>query len=160
MAEVLDGSLQGERRTGIAGVANTGRDPNWCGHHFAQANWHAFGRLAWDPGLAAEAIAEEWIRMTWGQAPDVVATIRGIMLDSHEAFVDYTMPLGLHHLIGGDHYAPMPENPDPRRVTAIDAWERSGIATGSEASRGVSSRCPTARPTSRRQTSTIGVPPP
>jgi alpha-glucuronidase len=54
--------------------------------------------------------------MTWGRAPDLVATIRSMMLESHEAFVSYTMPLGLHHLIGGDHYAPMPENPDPRRA--------------------------------------------
>jgi alpha-glucuronidase len=116
VAKVIDGSLQGQRRTGIAGVANTGGDLDWCGHHFAQANWYAYGRLAWDPGLDAGAIAEEWIRMTWSDRPDVVAVIRSMMLESREAFVDYTMPLGLHHLIGGDHYAPMPENPDPRRA--------------------------------------------
>jgi alpha-glucuronidase len=116
VARTIDGTLEGHQRTGIAGVANTGRDLNWCGHHFAQANWYAYGRLAWDPGLGAEAIADEWIRMTWGKAPDLVATIRSMMMGSHEAFVDYTMPLGLHHLIGGDHYAPMPENTDPRRA--------------------------------------------
>jgi alpha-glucuronidase len=116
VAKVVDGTLTGERRTGIAGVANTGRDTNWTGHDFAQANWYAYGRLAWDPGLSAEAIADEWIRMTWSPAPAVVAAIRSLMLASHEALVDYTMPLGLHHLIGGDHYAPMPENDDPRRV--------------------------------------------
>jgi alpha-glucuronidase len=115
VARVVDGSLAGETRTGIAGVANTGSDLNWCGHHFAQANWFAYGRLAWDPAQGAEAIAEDWIRMTWGRDPEVVAAIRSMMLDSREAFVRYTMPLGLHHLIGGDHYAPMPENPDPRR---------------------------------------------
>jgi len=108
VARAIDGTLEGHERTGIAGVANTGRDLNWCGHHFAQANWYAYGRLAWDPGLGAKAIADEWIRMTWGHAPDLVATIRLMMMGSHEAFVDYTMPLGLHHLIGGDHYAPMP----------------------------------------------------
>ena len=101
---------------GIAGVANTGTDRNWTGHDFGQANWYAYGRLAWDPALDAGSIADEWIRMTWGHAPDVLSTIRSIMLESHEAFVNYTMPLGLHHLIGGDHYAPMPENPDPRRA--------------------------------------------
>jgi alpha-glucuronidase len=124
VSKVIDGSLDGralrpvdgQRRTGIAGVANTGRDVNWSGHDFAQANWYAFGRLAWDPGLSAGAIADEWIQMTWGYAPDVVATIRSIMLDSREAYVHYTMPLGLHHVIGGDHYAPMPENTDPRRA--------------------------------------------
>jgi alpha-glucuronidase len=116
VSKIVDGTLEGHQRTGMAGVANTGRDGNWTGHHFGQANWYAYGRLAWDPGLEADAIAEEWITMTWGAAPDVVATIRSIMLDSHQAFVNYTMPLGLHHLIGGDHYAPMPENPDPRRA--------------------------------------------
>lgn len=116
VARVLDGRLHGYRRTGIAGVANTGSDVNWTGHDFGQANWYAYGRLAWDPDLTAAAIADEWIRMTWSHAPEVVAAIRSIMLDSREIYVDYTMPLGLHHLIGGDHYAPMPENPDPRRA--------------------------------------------
>jgi alpha-glucuronidase len=116
VADIVDGSVHGYRRTGIAGVANTGGDRNWCGHDFAQANWYAYGRLAWNPALDAGGIADEWIRMTWGRAPDVVATIRSMLLDSHETFVRYTMPIGLHHLIGGDHYAPMPENPDPRRA--------------------------------------------
>jgi alpha-glucuronidase len=116
VARVLDGTLHKYRRTGIAGVANTGRDTNWTGHDFAQANWYAYGRLSWDPGLGAAEIADEWIKMTWGHAPQVVSTIRSLMLDSREAFVDYTMPLGLHHLIGGDHYVPMPENTDPRRL--------------------------------------------
>jgi len=115
VAKVIDGTLQGYRQTGIAGVANTGRDINWTGHHFGQANWYAYGRLAWDPGLGADTIADEWIKMTWTHAPAVISTIRSIMLDSREAFVDYTMPLGLHHMIGGNHYAPMPENTDPRR---------------------------------------------
>ena len=116
VARVLDGRLHGYRRTGIAGVANTGSDVNWTGHDFGQANWYAYGRLAWDPDLSAAALADEWIRMTWSHAPEVVAAIRSIMLDSREIYVNYTMPLGLHHLIGGDHYAPMPENPDPRRA--------------------------------------------
>ncbi len=129
VAKVLDGSLHGYRRTGIAGVANTGRDVNWTGHDFGQANWYAYGRLAWNPDLSATGIADEWIGMTWGHAPDVTSTIRSMMLGSRETYVDYTMPLGLHHLIGGDHYAPMPENADPRRAdwSAIyyhraDAW--------------------------------------
>jgi alpha-glucuronidase len=116
VARVIDGSLEGKRESGIAGVANTGRDVNWTGHDFGQANWYAFGRLAWNPDLGAGAIADEWIRMTWGTSPDLMATIRAMMLDSREAFVHYTMPLGLHHLIGGNHYAPMPENTDPRRA--------------------------------------------
>jgi alpha-glucuronidase len=101
---------------GIAGVANTGSDVNWTGHHFGQANWYAYGRLAWNPDLDAGDIADEWIAMTWGHAGAVRSTLRPLMLESRETYVDYTMPLGLHHLIGGDHYAPMPENPDPRRA--------------------------------------------
>ena len=106
-AKVVDGTLEGHTQTGIAGVANTGSDTNWTGHDFAQANWYAYGRLAWNPSLTAEDIAEEWIRMTWSNDKDVVEAIRDLMMRSREAFVDYTMPLGLHHLIGGDHYAPM-----------------------------------------------------
>jgi alpha-glucuronidase len=118
VSKVVDGSLESKRETGMAGVANSGLDDNWTGHDLAQANWYAFGRLAWNPALDAAAIADEWIRATWGADPLVVATIRSILLDSREAYVHYTMPLGLHHLIGGDHYAPMPENTDPRR----DDW--------------------------------------
>jgi alpha-glucuronidase len=110
VAKVIDGTLDGHEATAIAGVANTGSDRNWCGHPMAQANWYAYGRLAWDHRLSAEGIADEWIRMTWGQAPELIATVRTMMLESREAYVDYTMPLGLHHLIGGNHYAPMPEN--------------------------------------------------
>ncbi len=130
VATVVDGTLEGHRATGIAGVANTGSDRNWCGHDFAQANWYAYGRLAWDPGLSAEAIADEWIRMTWGHDPGLVATIRSLMLESREAFVRYTMPLGLHHLIGGDHYAPMPENPDPRRADWSAIYYHRADASG------------------------------
>ena len=130
VARVVDGSLEGKSDTGIAGVANTGLDANWTGHDLAQANWYAFGRLAWDPGLGAGAIADEWIRMTWGDAPDVVATIRSILLDSREAYVHYTMPLGLHHLIGGDHYAPMPENTDSRRADWSATFYHRADASG------------------------------
>ena len=130
VARIADGTLEGHPQTGIAGVANTGRDLNWCGHDFAQANWYAYGRLAWNPGLGAEAIATEWIRMTWGNAPGVVATVRAMMMASREAFVDYTMPLGLHHLIGGDHYAPMPENPDPRRADWSALYYHRADASG------------------------------
>jgi alpha-glucuronidase len=93
----------------IAGVANVGTDLNWSGSHFDQANWYAFGRLAWNPDADAGAIAEEWTRMTWGNAPRTVATVRGMMLGSREAVVDYMTPLGLAHLMGSDHhYGPAP----------------------------------------------------
>jgi alpha-glucuronidase len=130
VAKVLDGSLHGYRRTGIAGVANTGSDANWTGHDFGQANWYAYGRLAWNPGLSPADIADEWIGMTWGHAADVRSAIRSIMLDSRETYVNYTMPLGLHHLIGGDHYAPMPENADPRREDWSAVYYHRADASG------------------------------
>jgi alpha-glucuronidase len=93
----------------IVGVANTGSDRNWCGHHFGQANWYAFGRLAWDQSLDPADIAEEWIRLTWGGEPELVATIASIMARSWPACIDYMVPLGLHHLSqDGFHYGPEP----------------------------------------------------
>ena len=130
VAEVVEGRLVRHYETGIAGVANTGSDTNWTGHDFAQANWYAYGRLAWDPSLTSEDIAEEWIRMTWSNDKDVVEAIRDLMLRSREAFVDYTMPLGLHHLIGGDHYAPMPENTDKRRADWSATYYHRADASG------------------------------
>ncbi|HKQ54048.1 MAG TPA: alpha-glucuronidase family glycosyl hydrolase [Pyrinomonadaceae bacterium] len=109
VTKVVDGSLYGQRLTGIAGVANTGSDRNWTGHHFAQSNWYAFGRLAWDPYASSKQIAGEWIRMTLTRDPKIVPIIQRLMLESHEAAVDYMTPLGLHHLMWtGHHYGPQP----------------------------------------------------
>jgi alpha-glucuronidase len=104
------GSTVAKAVAGMASVVNPGMDTNWCGHHFSQANWYASGRLAWDPELPAARVAEEWIRMTWTNDAAMVPVIHRMMMTSRETFVNYSMPLGLHHLIGGDHYAPMPEN--------------------------------------------------
>jgi alpha-glucuronidase len=109
VARVVDGSVFGQAASSIVGVANTGSDRNWCGHHFAQANWYAFGRLAWDYGLSAEAIADEWIRMTWAHDPYVADAVKTMMLGSWEACINYMTPLGLHHLMQeGHHYGPDP----------------------------------------------------
>jgi len=89
------------RLVGIAGVANIGLDRNWCGHHFAQANWYAFGRLAWNPGLSSKRIAEEWLKQTFMSEDP---SLTGMMLRSREACVDYMMPLGLHHIFKFDHH--------------------------------------------------------
>ena len=106
---IVDGSLYRNTESAIVGIANTGSDRNWCGHHFAQANWYAFGRLGWDHTLSSEAICEEWIRMTWSNDPDVVESIKSMMLGSWEACVDYMTPLGLHHIMQeGHHYGPDP----------------------------------------------------
>ena len=96
---------------GIAGVANTGDDTNWCGHPFSQSNWYAFGRLAWDPSLTSEQIAHEWLLQTFGRGDSVtIAALEDMMLTSREACVDYMMPLGLHHIFAFDHhYGPEPD---------------------------------------------------
>jgi len=109
VTRVVDGSLYRQRITGIAGVANTGTDRNWTGHPFLQANWYAFGRLAWNPDLSSRQIAEEWIAMTLTHDPRASSAIARVMLASREAVVDYMTPLGLHHLFwGGHHYGPAP----------------------------------------------------
>ena len=109
VSRVVDGSLYRQRLTGIAGVANTGTDRNWCGHHLLQANWYAFGRLAWNPRLSSREIAREWTVMTLTHDAAAVTTIVRLMLESHEAVVNYMTPLGLHHLFwGGHHYGPAP----------------------------------------------------
>jgi alpha-glucuronidase len=109
VAKVADGSLFGRQLTGIAGVANTGTDRNWTGHDFLQANWYSYGRLAWDHRTASRQIADEWIKMTLTRRPHAVALITKIMLESHDALVNYMTPLGLHHQMwGGHHYGPAP----------------------------------------------------
>jgi alpha-glucuronidase len=116
LASIVDGTLHHYAMTGIAGVANTGSDINWCGHFFAQANWYAFGRLAWDHTLTAEQIAEEWIRMSIGDDRDFVKKITAMMMGSWEACVNYMTPLGLHHIMqAGFHYGPQPDFARSRR---------------------------------------------
>lgn len=109
VAKVADGSLYHQRLTGMAAVANTGSDRNWTGHHFAQANWYAFGRLSWNTSITSRQIADEWIKMTLTRDAHAVEVITRIMLESHDALVDYMTPLGLHHIMwGGHHYGPAP----------------------------------------------------
>ena len=117
VASVIDGSLHDYPVTATAGVANTGNDRNWTSHHFSQANWYAFGRLAWDPYLNSEAIADEWIPMTFTNDPSFVEPVREMMMASREAVVDYMTPLGLHHLMAeGHHYGPGPWVADRSRA--------------------------------------------
>ena len=95
---------------GIAGVANIGKDANWCGHHFSQANWYAFGRLAWNPDLTSEQIAREWLEQTFSTDENFVFLMSTVMEESREACVSYMMPLGLHHIFKFDHhYGPEPD---------------------------------------------------
>jgi alpha-glucuronidase len=109
VARVVDGSLKRQQPSLIAGVANVGTDRNWTGHLLAQANWYAFGRLAWDHALTAEAIAAEWTRLTFGHDATTAGTIARMLLGSRETVVNYSMPLGLHHIMAeGHHYGPGP----------------------------------------------------
>lgn len=124
VARCTDGNIYPHEYTAIAGVANIGLDTNWCGHPFAQANWYAFGRLAWDDQLTSTQIADEWIKLTFYQAPSEQAgppvfsndwkvnflkPVKQMMLQSREAAVNYMMPLGLHHLFSAhEHYGPGP----------------------------------------------------
>ena len=118
MAKSTDGSIYTQKYTAIAGVSNIGLDVNWCGHDIAQSNWYAFGRQAWDNQITSAQIADEWIKLTFGNTADVkntewnnnfLAPVKQMMLDSREAVVNYMMPLGFHHIFSADeHYGPGP----------------------------------------------------
>lgn len=125
VARCTDGSIYRQTHTAIAGVSNIGLDTNWCGHQFAQANWYAFGRLAWNNSLTSEQIADEWIKLTFKQSSNntdgvndpILAEwnlnffqpVKQMMLNSREAAVNYMMPLGLHHIFAAnEHYGPGP----------------------------------------------------
>ncbi len=143
VAGVVDGSSEGHRLTGMAGVANIGRDRDWSGSTFNQANWYAFGRMAWDPALPAEPLAREWAQQTFGGDARVVDTAVAMMMGSREAVVDYTGALGLAHLMAtGHHYGPGPWVSDLKRPEWNPAYyhkaDRDGIGfdrtkTGSNA---------------------------
>ena len=143
VASVADGSLHGHALTAMAGVANTGTDRDWTGSTFNQANWYAYGRLAWDPRLSARAIADEWLRQTFTNDEAFVAAALELMLLSREAPVNYMTPLGLAHLMAtGHHYGPGPWvsnlgrpewNPVYYHQADADAIGFDRTATGSDA---------------------------
>tara|TARA_R110000868_G_scaffold145181_3_gene365206 strand:+ start:13780 stop:15948 length:2169 start_codon:yes stop_codon:yes gene_type:complete len=109
VAKVIEGSLDNKKLTGVAGVSNIGNNMNWTGHHFLQANWYGFGRLAWNPNLNSEDIADEWIRQTFSNNEHFVNPIKRMMIQSRETVVDYMNPYGLHHIFDtGHHYGPGP----------------------------------------------------
>lgn len=140
MWEEFFGYVEPSRLVGIAGVANIGLDTNWCGHHFSQANWYAFGRLAWNPTLTSEQIAKEWIKLTFDETQNsefkihneeesansystlytLHSSLLSVMLRSREACVDYMMPLGLHHIFKFDHH--MGPEPDGFKADYPIEW--------------------------------------
>ncbi|MBT1702307.1 alpha-glucuronidase family glycosyl hydrolase [Chryseosolibacter indicus] len=131
VAKVIDGSLENHSLTGIAGVANIGNDRNWTGHIFGQANWYAFGRLAWDHNLTSEAIADEWIRMTLTNDDQSVKKLTQMMIASREIVVQYMTPLGLHHIMGwSHHYGPGPWIKDKPRADWTSVYYHQAEANG------------------------------
>lgn len=116
VAGITEGNVIGYKISAISGVANIGDSINWCGHHFAQSNWYAFGRMAWNPELTSEQIADEWIKQTFTSDAKFVEPIRQLMLESRENTTHYEMPLGLHHIFAGPgHYGPGPWEQSMRR---------------------------------------------
>lgn len=109
VAHVLADYNRSHALSGIAGVANIGTDINWCGHLFGQSNWYAFGRMAWNPELSSEEVADEWLRMTFNNTPAFVDPVKQMMLQSRETIVNYRNPLGLNHIMNfATHYGPGP----------------------------------------------------
>jgi alpha-glucuronidase len=131
VAHVIDGTLHGYTTTAIAGVSNVGSDTNWTGSHFNQANWYVFGRMAWDPALTAQAVADEWIRQTFSNDPAVVTPVTKMMMDSRQALVNYMTPLGLAHIMGTDHhYGPAPWVDDQSRAEWNPVYYHKADASG------------------------------
>lgn len=131
VARIVDGSVDHHGLSAIAGVANIGSDRNWTGHPLAQANWYAYGRLAWDPALTSEQIADEWTRQTFSNDPAVVAPLTAMLLASREAVVNYSMPLGLHHIMAeGHHYGPGPWVADAGRADWTSVYYHRADARG------------------------------
>lgn len=131
VAKVVDGTLDNQPISAIAGVANIGNDRNWCGHHFAQSNWYAFGRLAWNHQLTSEEIAEEWTRMTFSNEAAFVKPIKDMMIASREITVDYMTPLGLHHIMGwSHHYGPGPWIKDRQRADWTSVYYHKADTAG------------------------------
>jgi alpha-glucuronidase len=131
LASIIDGTVDNYQMTGIAGVANTGDCPNWCGHFFAQANWFAFGRLAWDHTLTSEQIADDWIRMSLGNDDKTVTTVKSMMIGSWEACINYMTPLGLHHIMQADfHYGPQPQYSKASRADWNSVYYHRADANG------------------------------
>lgn len=143
VANVIDGSLYGNKNSAIAGVANIGNDVNWCGHPFAQSNWYAFGKLAWNDEISASQIANDWLKMTFRTDLATIKKLNEMMMKSRGTVVNYMTPLGLHHIMGWDHhYGPGPWIKDKPRADWTSVYyhqaDKNGIgfnrtSTGSNA---------------------------
>jgi len=131
VAKVISGELNDHQLSAIAGVANIGSDINWCGHPFAQSNWFAYGRLAWNLEFSAAKIADEWVRLTFTNDEQTVAHIKKMMMDSRETIVNYMTPLGLHHIMAKNHhYGPGPWVSDAGRADWTSVYYHKADSIG------------------------------
>ncbi len=131
VARVVDGSLHQSPITAMSGVANIGTDRNWTGHHFHQANWFAYGKLAWDPQAGSAEIADEWLRLTFTDDAEFVSTVKKLMLGSREMVVNYMTPLGLHHIMArSHHYGPGPWVTGGRRDDWTSTYYHKASSSG------------------------------
>ncbi|MBN8651890.1 MAG: alpha-glucuronidase [Cytophagales bacterium] len=131
VANIIDGTSTKQKLTAIAGVTNIGTDRNWCGHPFAQANWYAFGRLAWDHQLSSQQIADEWTRLTFSNDQSTVTSITQMLDQSWETCVNYMTPLGLHHIMGwSHHYGPAPWIKDKHRADWTSVYYHKADSLG------------------------------
>ncbi|MCH7402019.1 alpha-glucuronidase family glycosyl hydrolase [Belliella kenyensis] len=131
IAKVIDGTLHNHKLTAMAGVANIGSDRNWTGHHFHQANWYTYGKMAWDPYLNSAEIAEEWLKLTFTSDKNFVEPIQNMMLASREMVVNYMTPLGLHHIMAeSHHYGPGPWVTGGRRADWTATYYHQASETG------------------------------
>ncbi|MEZ0482937.1 alpha-glucuronidase family glycosyl hydrolase [Fibrella aquatica] len=153
VAKVIDGSVHNYEKTLMAGVSNVGSARNWTGHPLAQANWYAFGRLAWDHTLSSEAIANEWVNMTLTQEPQSVKRITNMMLKSRDIYVDYNTPLGLSRPWTGVHFAPEPWQNRSQRPdwTAVYYHKADSLGLGFDRTAKGSNALSQYRPEVRRQ---------
>lgn len=131
VSKVIDGSLENHPVSAIAGVANIGNDINWTGHPFAQSNWYAYGKLAWNYNLTSDEIAREWTKMTLHTDASSTSTIANLMDGSRETIVNYMTPLGLHHIMGwSHHYGPGPWIKDKPRADWTSVYYHQADANG------------------------------
>lgn len=141
VAAITEGKFRDNKVSAIAGVTNLGDDVNWCGHQMAQANWYAYGRMAWNPDLSSEQIVDEWVRQTFTANPKFAKPVKDMLLRSREVNVSYEMPLGLHHVMASNaHYGPGPWESSSRKDWSPLFYHKAGedgigfdrtVATGS-----------------------------
>ena len=143
VAAITEGKYRSNKLSAISGVTNIGDDINWCGHQMAQINWYSYGRMAWDPDLTSDRIADEWLRQTFSSDQKFIKPVKDMLLRSREVNVSYEMPLGLHHIMAGNaHFGPGPWESSIRKDWSPLFYHKAGedgvgfdrtVATGSGA---------------------------